>query len=69
MAIAKKNGYFEVLWPSYLLEGIRKLENRWTEYVELKSDYEKQDKFYTYHIVPVQIEKQLFTKICRNDLG
>ena len=37
--ISQTNTYFEDLEKSYLLEGIQKLEKRWTKCIELKSDY------------------------------
>ena len=37
--ISQTNTYFEDLEKSYFLEGIQKLEKRWTKYIELKGDY------------------------------
>ena len=37
--ISQTNTYFEDLEKSYFLEGIQKLEKRWTKCVELKGDY------------------------------
>lgn len=37
--ITETNAYFEGLDQSYYLEGIKKLENRWTKCIELKGDY------------------------------
>lgn len=37
--IAETNAYFEEFDKSYYLEGLKKLENRWTRCVELKGDY------------------------------
>ncbi|QQP58373.1 Putative mariner transposase [Caligus rogercresseyi] len=37
--ISQTNKYFEDLEKSYFLEGIKKLEKRWTKCIELKGDY------------------------------
>ncbi|QQP31674.1 Putative mariner transposase [Caligus rogercresseyi] len=37
--ISQTNTYFEDLEKSYFLEGIKKLEKRWTKCIELKGDY------------------------------
>lgn len=37
--IAETNGYFSDLDKSYYLEGINKLEQRWTKCISLKGDY------------------------------
>lgn len=37
--ITETNGYFESLEKTYYLEGIKKLEKRWTKCIELKGDY------------------------------
>lgn len=37
--ITETNAYFESLEKSYYLEGIKKLEKRWTKCIELKGDY------------------------------
>jgi len=37
--ITETNAYFESLEKSYFLEGIKKLEKRWTKCIELKGDY------------------------------
>ena len=37
--ISQTNTYFEDLGKSYFLEGIQKLEKRWTKCIELKGDY------------------------------
>jgi len=37
--IAETNTYFEGLEQSYFLEGIQKIEKRWTKCIELKGDY------------------------------
>ena len=37
--ISQTNTYFEELEKSYFLEGIPKLEKRWTKCIELKGDY------------------------------
>ena len=37
--ISQTNTYFEDLEISYFLEGIQKLEKRWTKCIELKGDY------------------------------
>jgi histone-lysine N-methyltransferase SETMAR len=37
--IAAVDAYFEGLETSYFSEGIKKLEHRWTKYVELQGDY------------------------------
>ena len=37
--ISQTNTYFEDLEKFYLLEGIQKLEKRWTKCIELKGDY------------------------------
>ena len=37
--ISQTNTYFEDLEKSYFLEGIQKLEKRWTKCIELKGDY------------------------------
>ena len=36
---SQTNTYFEDLKKSYFLEGIQKLEKRWTKCVEVKGDY------------------------------
>lgn len=42
------NAYFSELPKSYYLEGIKKLEYRWTKCIELKGDYvEKYNEIYT----------------------
>ena len=44
--ILQTNTYFEYLEKSYFLEGIQKLEKRWTKCIELKDDYiEKYNDF------------------------
>ena len=37
--ISQTNTYFEDLEKAYFLEGIQKLEKRWTRCIELKGDY------------------------------
>ena len=37
--MSQTNTYFEDLEKSYFLEGIQKLEKRWTKCIELKGDY------------------------------
>ena len=37
--IDQTNAYFKDLKKSYFLEGIHKLEKRWTKCIELKGDY------------------------------
>ena len=37
--ISQTNTYFEDVEKSYFLEGIQKLEKRWTKCIELKGDY------------------------------
>lgn len=37
--IAETNDYFESLEGNYYLEGINKLERRWTKCIELNGDY------------------------------
>ncbi|QQP55123.1 Putative mariner length, partial [Caligus rogercresseyi] len=37
--ISQTNTYFEDLEKSYFLEGIKKLEKRWTKCIEFKGDY------------------------------
>ena len=37
--ITETNAYFERLEKTYYLEGIKKLEKRWTKRIDLKRDY------------------------------
>ena len=37
--VSQTNTYFEDLEKYYFLEGIQKLEKRWTKCIELKDDY------------------------------
>jgi len=37
--IAEKDAYFEGMDKSYYSDGLKKLENCWIKYIELKEDY------------------------------
>jgi len=39
--IAETEAYFERLDKSYYSDGLKKLENRWIKYIELKENYVK----------------------------
>ena len=39
--IAETKAYYEELDKSYYLDGLKKLENHWIKYIELKGDYVK----------------------------
>ncbi|KYQ60730.1 hypothetical protein ALC60_00176 [Trachymyrmex zeteki] len=35
----RNSARFAEFQPSYFLDGLKKLEHRWTKYIELKGDY------------------------------